>query len=85
MINRGPTPKYDKEEFARRGREIYEEKVLPTLNDANVGKVVAIDIDSRIFIIGEDTLRAAQVLRARVPDAQIWCARIGHPAVDRIG
>jgi hypothetical protein len=79
------TPKYDKEEFAQRGRAIYEREVLPTVDSTSNGKVVAIDIESGAFALDVDTLAAAQTLRERVPDAQIWCARVGYPAVDRIG
>ena len=79
------TPRYSKEEFARRGQAIYEQEVLPRLDGTNSGKVVAIDIDSGQFALDTDTLRAAQALRARIPEAQIWCVRIGYRAVDRIG
>jgi hypothetical protein len=79
------TPKYSKEEFARRGQDIYAREVLPKLAPANTGKVVAIDIESGEFSLDVDGLRAAEALRARVPRAQIWCVRVGYPAVDRIG
>jgi hypothetical protein len=78
-------PKYEKEEFARRGQTIYEREIRPKVAGANNGKIVAIDIDSGEFALDVDSLSAAQALRARVPKAQIWCVRIGSPAVDRIG
>jgi hypothetical protein len=80
-----PAPKYSKEEFLRRGQMIYERDILPKFGGDNVGKIVAIDVDTGEFVLDTDTLRAAQTLRAQLPEAQIWCVRVGYPAVDRIG
>ncbi len=78
-------PRYAKDEHARRGTEIYEQQVRPQVERGNVGKVVAIDVDSGAFEVAEGTLTASQELLARHPDAQIWCVRIGYPAVHRFG
>ena len=42
-------------------------------------------MDTGAFEVADDTLAASQRLLARHPDAQIWCVRIGHPAVHRFG
>jgi hypothetical protein len=84
-MNSKLAPKYGKEEFARWGQAIYERDVLPKIGEVNTGKIVAIDIDSGEFEMDVDNLRAATSLRERLPDAQIWCVRVGYPAVDRIG
>jgi hypothetical protein len=78
-------PRYDKEEFARRGTEIYEQQVRPQVEDGNDGKVVAIDIDSGAFELAEDAMTATQRLLANHPDAQIWRVRIGQRGVFRLG
>lgn len=39
-------PRYSKEEFARRGDEIYESVVRPQVEAGNRGKIVAIDIET---------------------------------------
>lgn len=78
-------PRYTKEEHARRGTALYEQQVRPQVEAGNRGKVVAIDVDTGAFEVADDTLTAAQRLLARHPDAQIWCVRIGHPAVHRFG
>jgi hypothetical protein len=72
-------PRYSKEEFARRGTEIYEQQVRSQVEEGNHGKIVAIDIETGAFEMAEDTLTASEPLLARYPDAQIWCVRIGHP------
>ncbi len=77
--------RYPKEEFARMGDEIYENKVRPIVEEGNKGKIVAIDIESGDYKVDMDTIKASQYLIDKNPDAQIWCVRIGHRAVFRIG
>jgi hypothetical protein len=78
-------PRYPKEEFARRGDEIYDREIRPIVEPGNVGKIVAIDIDTGAYELGENELEASDRLLARCPDAQIWFVRVGFPAVHRIG
>ena len=77
--------RYSKEEFARRGKEIYESQVRPQVEQGNHGKIVAIDIETGAFELAKDSLTASDQLLVRYPDAQIWFVRIGHRAVHRIG
>ena len=83
MVHRQPL--YSKEEFARRGDEIYESKIRPQVEADNYGKIVAIDIETGTFAIADDTLTASQKLLAKCPHAQTWVVRIGHRAVHRFG
>jgi hypothetical protein len=78
-------PRYSKEEHSRRGTEIYEQQVRPQVEAGNRGKIVAIDVDSEDFEVAEDSLTAANRLLARRPGGQVWCVRIGYPAVHRFG
>ncbi|NJL35390.1 MAG: hypothetical protein HC899_00560 [Leptolyngbyaceae cyanobacterium SM1_4_3] len=78
-------PRYSKEEFAQRGNEIYETQVRPQLEVGNRGKIVAIDIETGDFEVADELLVASKRLSARLPDAQTWFIRIGHPAVDHFG
>jgi len=80
-----PQPRYSKEEHARRGTALYEQDVRPRVEAGNHGKIVALDVDSVAFEVAEDTLTASQRLLAHHPDAQIWCVRIGYPAVHHFG
>ena len=78
-------PRYSKEEFAQRGQEIYEKRVRQQVEEGNRGRIVAIDIETGEFEMGEDTLSASGQLLARCPSAQPWVVRIGHRAVQRFG
>ena len=80
-----PQPRYSKEEHARRGTALYEQQVRPLVEAGNHGKVVALDVDTGAFEVAEDTLIASKRLLTRHPDAQIWCVRIGYPAVHHFG
>jgi hypothetical protein len=78
-------PRYSKEEHARRGEEIYEQDLRAKLEAHNRGKIVAIDVDTGEYEIADEVISASERLLARLPDAQIWCVRIGHVAVHRFG
>ena len=78
-------PRYSKEEFARRGDEIYESQVRSQVEEGNHGKIVAIDIETGAFELADEILTATDRLYDRLPDAQPWIVRIGHRAVHRFG
>ena len=78
-------PRYGKEEFARLGTELYQKKIRPLVETGNKGRIVAIDIETGDYQLGDEVLEACQPIIARSPDAQLWCVRIGHLAVDRLG
>ena len=78
-------PRYSKEEFARRGGELYESQVRPKVEAGNHGKIVAIDIETGAFEVADDIVTASEHLLSQYPDAQTWFVRIGHPAVYHFG
>lgn len=78
-------PRYSKEEFARRGDEIYDRDIRPLLEVENEGKFVAIDIETGAWEMDADALAACERLIARAPDGQTWLTRVGHPYAHRIG
>ena len=93
-------PRYSKEEFARRGDEIYQSQIRSQVEEGNSGKIVAItsgrlcqrqayananDIETGAFELAENIVAASEQLLTRYPDAQIWFIRIGHQAVYHFG
>ena len=78
-------PRYSKEEFARRGDELYESQVRPQVEECNHGRIVAIDIETGVFKVADEILTATDRLFERLPDAQPWIVHIGHRAVHRFG
>lgn len=83
MISR--RPRHSKEEFARRGDEIYARDIGPRVEPGDDGKFVAIDIETGAWEMDADALAACERLAARVPDAQTWLARVGYPYAHRLG
>lgn len=78
-------PRLTKEDHARVGTEIYEQRIRTQVEPANRGRIVAIDVDTGEFEVADQTLEAANRLLARCPDAQIWFVRIGYRGVHRFG
>ena len=70
-------PRYSKEEFARRGDEIYESQVPQQVEEGNHGKIVAIDLETGDFEVDASEIAACDRLEARHPDAQLSIVRIG--------
>jgi hypothetical protein len=77
--------RYGKEEFARRGDEVYERQVRPLLTADDEGRFAAIDIDSGEYELGDEELEVCDRLRARLPEAQIWLVKVGSRFVHRFG
>lgn len=78
-------PLYSKEEFARRGDEIYERDIRPYIEASNEGKFVVIDIETGAYEMDGDELVASDRLLSRYPDAQMWMKRVGSRYVRRFG
>jgi hypothetical protein len=79
------TPRYSKEEFARRGDEIYDRDIQPHVKDEDRGKFVVIDIETGDYEIDSNELAAIDRLSARNSDAQLWLRRIGRSYTYRLG
>lgn len=78
-------PHYSKEEFARRGDEIYEHYIRPQIEAGDEGKFVVIDIETGAYEIDIDELAASDRLLAHHPNAQVWVTRIGSRYARRFG
>ena len=72
------------EEIARRGKELYYRDILSRIEPGNEGRVVAIDVTTGQFEMGETGFESAERLRARVPEATVFFMRVGYPTMARI-
>jgi hypothetical protein len=72
---------YDKEEIARRGKELYERRVRVEVEaeGENEGRFLAIDVESGDHEVADDPLGAGAGLRRRRPDAPVYLMRLGRP------
>ncbi len=80
---------YDGEEVKRRGKAWYAQTVRAQVEtEANIGKVVVIDVETGAYLVDDDVLnpvRAALALRQQHPGAMLWGERIGYNAVYALG
>lgn len=80
-----PEPRYSKEEFARRGDEIYDREIEPHVGPDDEGKFVVIDIETGAYEIDHDEVAASDRLLSRTLDAQVWTMRVGSRYARRVG
>ena len=73
------------EETARRGKEHYKNLRIQVEVAENIGKIIAIDIETGDYEIGDDLLSTSLQLKSRYPNAEMWAERIGFNAVYSAG
>jgi hypothetical protein len=76
---------FSKEEVSRRGREIYERDIKPTLRTEDLGQFIALDVATGVYEMDADDYTAGKKLQARMPGAQIWLGCAGQEATYRMG
>jgi hypothetical protein len=77
--------RYSKEEFARRGDALLKSKVCPHLTAADKEKFVAIDIETGEYELDKNEMKAADRLRKRFPNGQIWLVHVSLGYFHRFG
>lgn len=82
---RPTAPRRPRDEIARLGKEIYQRDIQRQVEADHVGEVVAIDVDSGDYALGNNAIAASEGLRNRSPDAQVWLMRVGHRTLYNFG
>ena len=84
-------PRRDLDETVRLGLEIYEREIRHNVEKDHVGKIVAIDVDSGCWALGDDAVIsdedvAVERLREQRPEAtDILLERVGYRALRSFG
>jgi hypothetical protein len=80
-------PPYPPEEIARRGENIYEQKIRPIVEMHNKGRRLVIDIETGAYLFQslEDPVAASHALLERNPNAVLYGMRVGYPAATKLG
>ncbi|MBD2571107.1 hypothetical protein [Anabaena lutea] len=79
-------PKLSGEEITKRGKELYENKILPLVETAeNIGKIISINVETGEYKIGDDLIITSRKIQTKQVDAPIWAGRIGFNAVYAVG
>ena len=77
--------RYSKEEFSRRGDALLTNKVRPNLTARDKDKFVAIDIETGEYELDKNEMKAANRLRKRLPDPQIWLVHVTQGYLHHLG
>lgn len=79
-------PRRPREETARLGDEIYERDIRTQVEADHRGDVVAIDVESGSWAVGDNVIAATDQLRAKRPGAiDVWLLRVGNRALYHFG
>jgi len=79
-------PKYSPVETARRAEEWYAKGLRQQLEtEENLGKILAIDIDTGVYALADNVPDAADAMKKKMPDADLFMLRVGYPSVYKIG
>jgi hypothetical protein len=80
-----PEGRLPKEQICELGDQIFEERIRELVKDRDPMHYVVIDVESGDFEVGSDTHAITDQLRARRPDAQVFCRRVGTRYTVRLG
>ena len=75
---------YPREVVISRGKAIYRQ-LRDEVEPAHKGKILAIDVKTGNYEIDDKVAEAMGRVRAKNPDAMVYCLRIGSPGVYRFG
>ncbi len=79
-------PTRPKAEIARLGQEIYQRDIRPKVEADHHGEVVAIDVDTGNWALGDNVIAATDRLREKLPGAvNVLSERVGYPALRHFG
>ncbi|MFQ6032784.1 MAG: hypothetical protein ACE5K2_07675 [Candidatus Zixiibacteriota bacterium] len=65
------------------GERIYREKLKPLLEPEHKGKIVAIEIESGDYFLGDSVVEAGQRAREKCPDKLFHFMRVGFRALHK--
>jgi hypothetical protein len=69
-----------KEHLITRGQEVYQ-RLKDQLEANYLGKIVAIEVESGDYFVGDSVVEAARKARAKHPNKLFYFAKVGAPAV----
>ncbi len=79
-------PTRPSDETARLGDDLYERDIRRQVEADHHGEVVAIDVDTGDWAIGDNVIAATDRLRTQRPHAiNVWLLRVGHRSLHHFG
>lgn len=72
-------------EIARSAREIYEREIRERVEPEFDGKLLAVDVTTGEYALGDTDEEAFSQVEAKNPDGRFHLLRVGRPAAHRVG
>jgi hypothetical protein len=72
-------------EIVALGQQLYDRDIRNQVEPDHKGQMLALDVDSGTYAMGDDSFVAIQRLKAKVPDARAYLVRVGYSTAVRIG
>lgn len=69
----------------RQSQDYFDRVIMPKLPPEDMGKYVAVDMDTGEYEVDEDDYKVGKRLRARLPEARAWLFRAGWPTTYSMG
>ena len=74
-------PVWGAKRLAQAGQQMYEKHLRRKLEPRHMGKIVAIDVRSGDYFIGDTLHEATQKAREKYPESVFYAVKVGFPAV----
>ena len=71
----------NKNELVAKGQKVYETLLQEKLEPEYKGKVVAIEVESSDYFLGESVVEAAKKAREKYPEKMFYFAKVGYRAM----
>ncbi len=80
------TTQLSRDEIGQRGKALYEQTIRPKVEtEANIGKMVIIDVETGDYEIDDIGIESAHRLHTRRPEAPLFGIRIGYNVAESFG
>jgi len=76
--------KVDVDTIAKKGRKIYEERLKAKLEKDFKGKIVAIEVETGDYFLGDTVSNALEKAEAKYPNKIFHLVRVGYPGVHTV-
>jgi hypothetical protein len=75
--------KVNPKKLAAQGEKIYDEKLKGILEPEHNGKIVAIEVESGDYFLGNSIVEATEKAKQKYPDRLFHVIKVGYPAVHK--
>lgn len=75
--------KVNPRKLAAKGEKIYDEKLKMMLEPEHNGEIVAIEVESEDYFLGNSVVEATEAAKQKYPSRLFHVIKVGYPAVHK--